>query len=141
MDHDMLCRHHAELDRRVAALLTTADGGDCHDLANAWDHFERELTTHFELEELELFQRFMLDHPDEVAALRRDHEGLRRDLLAFGVRADLHCLRAEAVRAFIVDLRAHAAREEQALSRWTGTETVKPVLHPMRLDLQQQGRP
>ena len=124
MDHDVLSRHHAELDRRVAALLTSADGGDCHDLAIAWDGFERELTAHFELEEHELFQRFMLERPEEVAVLRQDHEALRRDLLALGVRADLHCLRAEAVRAFIVDLHAHATREEQALYRWASTDVA-----------------
>jgi hemerythrin-like domain-containing protein len=124
MDHDVLSQHHAELDRRVAALLTSADGGDCHDLAIAWDGFERELTAHFDLEERELFRRFMLEHPEEVAVLRQDHEALRRDLLALGVRADLHCLRAEAVRAFIIDLRAHATREEQSLYRWARTDVA-----------------
>ena len=121
MDHDILFRHHAELDERVAVLLATADGGDCHDLADAWGPFERELMRHFELEERELFQPFRLEHPEEVAVLRQEHDALRRDLLALGVRADLHCLRAEAVRAFIVDLRAHVAREEQTLYRWAST--------------------
>lgn len=121
MDDDLLSRHHAELDQRIGILLTTADGGDCHDLATAWGHFERELMRHFELEELELFPRFSLEEPDEVTALKSEHETIRRDLLALGIRADLHCLSAEAVRAFIVDLRAHAAHEEQALYRWAKT--------------------
>jgi hemerythrin-like domain-containing protein len=122
MDDELFSRHHAELDQRIAVLLTKADGDDCHELANAWNGFERELMRHFELEEHELFQHLMPEHPEDIAALRQDHEALRRDLLALGIRADLHCLRAEAVRAFITDLRAHAAREEQTLYRWASRD-------------------
>ena len=122
MDDNVLAKHHAELDQRIAVLLTKADGDDCQELANAWNRFERELLRHFDLEERELFPRSTPEHPEEVAALRQDHEALRRDLLALGIRADLHCLRAEAVRAFVADLRAHAAREDQTLYRWASRD-------------------
>ncbi|MDB4981563.1 MAG: hypothetical protein JWM82_2315 [Myxococcales bacterium] len=121
MDQNHLARHHAELDQRAEVLLTTADGGDCHDLALAWGHFESEVLRHFELEEDELFRRFQPEHPDEVAALTQQHEALRRDVLALGISAELHSLRAEGVRAFIAELRAHGVREEETLYRWAGT--------------------
>jgi hemerythrin-like domain-containing protein len=136
MDHQVLSRHHAELDQHVGALLTKADGGDSHELATAWGDFERELLRHFELEERELFPRFFLEKPEDATALKREHETLRRDLLALGIRADLHCLRAEAVRAFISDLRAHAAYEEQALYPWAKTnvegDTWKTIARGLR---------
>ena len=122
MDDKVLSKHHTELDQRIAVLLTKADGDDCHDLANAWNRFERELLRHLDLEEHELFPRLKTEHPEDVAALTQDHEALRRDLLALGVRADLHCLRAEAVRTFVADLRAHAAREDETLYRWASRD-------------------
>ena len=71
MDHDLLSRHHAELEQRIGALLETADGGDGHDLASAWGPFERELLRHFEMEEQHFFRTYALDQPEEVSALRR----------------------------------------------------------------------
>jgi hypothetical protein len=118
MDQNHLARHHAELDQRAEVLLTAADGGDCHDLALAWGHFESEVLRHFQLEEHELFGRFLAEHPDEIAGLTQQHEALRRDVLALGISADLHSLRADAVRAFIGELRAHGVLEEQTLYRW-----------------------
>jgi hemerythrin-like domain-containing protein len=117
-NQDVLSQHHAELDRRIALLLEKADGGDPHELGQEWNRFERELLWHFEIEERELFPAFSRDHADEAAALRDEHDTLQRDLLALGIRADLHFLRAEAVRAFIDDLRLHAAREDAVLYRW-----------------------
>jgi hemerythrin-like domain-containing protein len=122
MDDKILSKHHAELDQRISVLLTKADSDDCHDLANAWNRFEREVLRHFELEEHELFPRLTPEHPEDIATLRQDHEALRRDLLALGIRADLHFLRAEAVRTFIADLRAHAAREDETLYRWASRD-------------------
>lgn len=121
METDVLSRHHAELDERVVNLLLHADGGDCHDLAGEWNHFEGELARHFEIEEHEVFPLFARENPEEVARLRQEHGALRRDLLALGIRADLHLLRAEAVRDFVRDLRAHARREQEVLYRWAAT--------------------
>jgi len=120
MDKNHLARHHAELDQRADVLLTAADGGDCRDLAIAWGHFESEVLRHFELEEDELFERYLPEHPFEIARLTQEHEALRRDVLALGISADLHSLRADAVRAFIGALRAHGVLEEETLYRWAG---------------------
>jgi hemerythrin-like domain-containing protein len=121
METDVLSRHHAELDERIVNLLLHADGGDCHHLAGEWNRFEGELARHFEIEEHEVFPLFAREYPEEVAALRQEHAALRRDLLALGIRADLHFLRAEAVRDFVRDLRAHARREDEMLYRWAVT--------------------
>jgi hemerythrin-like domain-containing protein len=118
MDKDLLARHHEELERRIAVLLTKADGGDSHDLWEEWCRFEHELLRHLDLEEREVFPRFRREHAEATAALLEEHSGLRRDLLALGIRADLHSLRADAVRAFVDQLHAHAVREEQLLYPW-----------------------
>jgi hemerythrin-like domain-containing protein len=121
METDVLSRHHSELDERIVNLLLHADGGDCHHLAGEWNRFEGELARHFEVEENEVFPLFTRENPEEVAALRQEHTALRRDLLALGIRADLHLLRAEAVRDFVRELRAHARREDETLYRWAAT--------------------
>jgi hemerythrin-like domain-containing protein len=122
MDSDILSRHHAELDQRIVKLLLRADGGDNHDVAAEWNRLEEDLSRHFEVEERELFPHFQRENPEEVAALRQEHAALRRDLLALGIRADLHFLRAEAVRDFVEQLRAHAAREDGTLYRWAAKD-------------------
>ncbi|HVX93746.1 MAG TPA: hemerythrin domain-containing protein [Polyangia bacterium] len=121
METDVLSRHHVELDERIVNLLLHADGGDCHDLAEEWNGFEAALAQHFELEEHEVLPLFARENPEEVARLRQEHGALRRDLLALGIRADLHLLRAEAVRDFVRDLRAHVQREDEILYRWAAT--------------------
>jgi hemerythrin-like domain-containing protein len=122
MDNDVLARHHAEVDERICKLLLRADGGDCHDLAAEWNILEGELARHFDLEEHELFPLFERENPEEVAALRQEHAAIKRDLLALGIRADLHFLRAEAVRDFVRDLRAHSTREDETLYRWAAKD-------------------
>jgi hemerythrin-like domain-containing protein len=125
MENDILARHHAEVDERICKLLVRADGGDNHDLAAEWNLLEGELARHFELEEREVLPLFERDNPEEVARLRQEHAALRRDLLALGIRADLHLLRAEAVHDFVRDLRAHANREDETLYRWAAKD-LKP---------------
>ncbi|HVU52358.1 MAG TPA: hemerythrin domain-containing protein [Polyangia bacterium] len=127
MDNDALARHHHEIDERICKLLLSADGGDNHDLAAAWNLLEGELARHFELEEHEVFPLFERENPEEVARLRHEHAALRRDLLALGIRADLHFLRAEAVRDFVRDLRAHATREDETLYRWAAKDLAPGV--------------
>jgi hemerythrin-like domain-containing protein len=122
MDDDILARHHHEIDERLCKLLLRADGGDNHDLAAEWNLLESELQRHFELEEHEVFPLFERENPEEVRRLRQEHAALRRDLLALGIRADLHFLRAEAVREFVRDLRAHSTREDETLYRWAAKD-------------------
>jgi hemerythrin-like domain-containing protein len=127
MDKDLLARHHAELDTRIGALLTKADSGDSHELCEEWSRFEHEVLRHFDLEEREVIPRFKRDHTEDAEVLLQEHATLRRDLLALGIGADLHCLRAEAVRAFLDDLRGHAAREDQLLYPWAQEDLQEDV--------------
>jgi hemerythrin-like domain-containing protein len=122
MDSNAFLRHHADLDDCLERLLRCAEGGECHDLAEAWNSFEAGLERHFALEESELLPEFARAYPEEATALRQQHEDLRRDLLALGIRSDLHLLRAEAVREFVTRLRAHAKREEELLYPWADKE-------------------
>lgn len=140
MNNDLLSRHHEDLDRRIATLIARANGGDVHELARAWGAFERELLAHLALEEEELLPRFALEQPEEARALRQEHAALRRDLLTLGIRADLHFLRAEAVREFVDDLRAHAAREERALYPWARTHVGQDAWTTVAERLRAAGR-
>jgi len=140
MDKDLLARHHEELDRRIAVLLTKADGGDSHELWQEWNHFEHELLRHLELEEREVFPHFRRDHAEDTALLLEEHSGLRRELLALGIRADLHCLRADAVRTFVDQLHAHAAREEQLLYPWAEKNLHDDAWKSITEGLREAGR-
>jgi hemerythrin-like domain-containing protein len=131
MNNDLLTRHHGDLAQCIESLLTRAMGGDPYDLAREWDRFEHELLEHFDLEEQVILPRFSRAQPEEAAALRREHRALRQDLLTLGVRADLHFLRAEAVRGFVADLRAHAAREERVLYPWARANVDHETLAAM----------
>ena len=122
MESNAFLRHHADLDDRLERLLRCAEGGECHDLAEEWKAFEGGLERHFAMEESDLLPEFARAYPDEATALRQEHEELRRDLLALGIRSDLHLLRAEAVREFVTNLRAHAKREEEVLYPWADRE-------------------
>jgi hemerythrin-like domain-containing protein len=136
MDHSLLSQHHKSLETRIDALLTRADCGDCHELAKEWGRFEAELLQHLDLEERELLPGFARENPEEAATLRREHEQLRKDVLALGIRSDLHMLRVERVRGFVADLRAHAKREDVVLYPWAkehvGQETWSVIAHELR---------
>lgn len=121
-DHTLLWQHHRSLEKRIATLVMRAEDGDCHELATEWNRFEDELHRHFDVEETELFPRLARQNAKEVAELRQEHEQLRKDLLALGIRSDLHLLGAEGVQSFIADLRAHARREDRTLYRWSAEQ-------------------
>jgi iron-sulfur cluster repair protein YtfE (RIC family) len=135
-----LPRHHLDLAHRIESLLTRASGGDPRELAREWDCFEHELLEHFTLEEQLLFPRFSRAEPEEAAALIREHRALRQDLLALGVRADLHFLRVDAVRTFVADLRAHAAHEERVLYPWARANVERGLWAAMADRLRGAGR-
>jgi hypothetical protein len=96
MEFNAFMRHHADRDARLERLLRCAERGECHDLAEEWNTFEAGLERHFALEESQVLSELARASPEEATALRREHEDLRRDLLALGIGSDLHLLRAEA---------------------------------------------
>jgi hypothetical protein len=114
-----LSEHHRRLERLFEALLTQTAGGDPVTLRCEWSRFEEELLHHMEFEEVVLLPELAREDPEEAAAIRSEHAGIRRALLDLGVSLDLHALRLEAVETFVQRLRAHARREEQGLYSWS----------------------
>jgi hemerythrin-like domain-containing protein len=112
---DMLAAHHRELDRRLDALITRAQGGDPTRLRAEWGAIERELLRHLELEEAEILPGFAGVDAAGARAILDEHAAIRGELLEMGLNLDLHLLRAERVAAFVDQLRAHSRREEHAL--------------------------
>jgi hypothetical protein len=113
-----LSEHHRHLDHVFETLVSELECGDPLALRAEWDHFERELLEHLEIEERELLPTLAPRHRDEVDRIRAEHEGIRAALTDLGVRLDLHCLRAEDVADFVEQLRTHAAREDAGVYRW-----------------------
>lgn len=118
----LLSEDHQRLDRSFDALVTRAQGGDPADLRAEWEVFERGLLRHLELEERDILPGFARDDPAGAQTILDEHAAIREALVEMGISLDLHFLRADAVQAFCDRLRAHAAREETALYRWTARE-------------------
>ena len=122
---DRLFSEHARLQGLLQQLLDAAEGANDPTLVDVWGDFESTLLTHLEAEEQYLFPRFEEEHPDETAQLRATHQRIRELVSELGVRADLHTLRLETVRALCDELRAHAQEEDRFFYRWAD-ETTDP---------------
>jgi hemerythrin-like domain-containing protein len=122
--HVMLSEDHAHLERLLQELVARVRQGDRATLRGDWQRFERELTSHMELEEQEILPSFQREHPAEARAIRDEHARIRAGLTEMGIDLDLHCLRAERVEAFIELLRAHARREEALFYPWASHTTA-----------------
>ena len=109
---------HAQLEERFRAVLDEAVVGAKGELGARWTELANALTEHMALEEREILPAFAEGAPDEAAALRCEHDELRRELDELGVCVDLHLLSPAVAGAFIARLRAHALREDAALYRF-----------------------
>jgi hemerythrin superfamily protein len=115
----MLSEDHQRLEGLFREIVASCQRGEHANLRADWDRFERELTSHLDLEEKELLPGFARRHLAEAQGLLEEHAAIRAGLTELGVELDLHCLRAERVEAFITGLRAHARREEALLYPWS----------------------
>lgn len=109
---------HGELDRLFSELSAAFEAEVPTEHARLWSALDERLRAHLDLEEREMLPRLAVARPEEAAAIRREHDELRRWLLELGVGVDLHTTRAEAVEQFIDLLRRHARREDALLYRW-----------------------
>lgn len=116
-----LAEHHRHLERTFEDLVRKATDGDPAELRSCWLGFESELLAHLDYEEAELLPGFEERAPHEAAAIRREHEEIRAVLLEMGINLDLHLMRLESVRDFVMKLRAHANREEESFYAWAAT--------------------
>lgn len=113
---DLLNQSHARLDRLFEAVLDAFQEGDRVDAAALWSEFETCLRNHFDFEDVHLLPSFRKVYPHEAEEIAR--ERMRQTLAELGTGVDLHLTRADVVKEFLAQLRAHAAREDVLLYRW-----------------------
>jgi hypothetical protein len=114
----LLHDHHRELERACTDLLGEAYADDARGMALAWHRFERRILAHIAAEEELLLPAYGREHPDDVALIRRGHDGLRRLLTPLGVDVELGLIRVDAVERLVAALRAHGAYEDRAMYPW-----------------------
>jgi hemerythrin superfamily protein len=114
----MLSDDHRHMEGLFQDVVAACKRGEPAELRGQWSRFERELSSHLDLEEHEILPAFARAHQAEAQGIRDEHAAIRTALTELGVDLDLHCLRADRVEAFIQLLRAHARREEGVLYPW-----------------------
>lgn len=108
---------HDHLTALFQELADTVEGANAPTIQQMWTEFESGLLAHMEMEERHLFPLLARTDPEEVEALRAQHDEVRMLVAELGVRTDLHTLRREAVEALIDRLRNHARSEAELLYR------------------------
>jgi hemerythrin superfamily protein len=114
---DALLADHRRLDALFEKLLEQVHLGDTALADATWTELERGLLGHLEAEEQWILPGLDSSAPAVTAAIRADHEAIRRDLAELGIELEIHTLREETAARFIAFLRAHAAGEEEVLYR------------------------
>jgi hemerythrin-like domain-containing protein len=117
-----LTKQHASLEEALQELLRVASEVDPRPLQQAWSAFEHQLLRHLDLEEASLFPLVEAAHPDEVRALRVEHDRIRDVVGELGLCCDLHTVRKQAVERLVKMLRTHAEREDATLYLWADEE-------------------
>jgi hypothetical protein len=119
-DHDLM----ATLAENILEQITD---GDREDVARAITSLQVRLGENLDMEERELLPGYARLHPDDAAHILTDHCAFRKALAELDMATDLHLVRADALRAFLATLRAHAIRENAGLYRWalTSSETSR----------------
>lgn len=110
-DHDMLTMLAENILKQIAE-------GDRVDCARAISTLQKRVTEHLDTEERELIPSYAKHDPKDAARILDEHAAIRRTLANLDVETDLHLVRVEALRSFLVALRAHAARENSGLYRF-----------------------
>lgn len=114
----------ADHDDLVALAESVVKGiaeGDREDVGATIGIMQSRVLEHLDGEERSLFAGYARYAPEDAKELLREHENIRQALAAFDVGVDLHLVRADAVKAFLVALQAHAARENAGLYCWAAT--------------------
>jgi hypothetical protein len=127
-----LLLEHQDVDAHLEAMKAAVVRDDPRALSVAWTRFERDLGDHMRFEETELLWRFAGFDPEEAAALRAEHDRIRKLVAELGISADLHTLRVGVADQLLEELRAHARREEKTLYRWAAERLPPNALEPVR---------
>jgi len=112
---------HAALLRLFERVLALFEEDDRDATRRAWSMFERGLVRHMEAEEALIFPAFREVDAVETGALADDHARFRAKLDELGVAVDLHAIRADVARQFVLELEAHSRREDEWMYRWAET--------------------
>jgi hemerythrin superfamily protein len=123
MDTEMTVRQslgsdHEAINQRLSDLADAVEGANFPTILEVFREVDRGLRAHMHGEERYLFGHFEKSHPEQIRALREDHDRFHRQLDELMIQTELHTLRKERIDALIDALRAHAARENDTLYRW-----------------------
>jgi hemerythrin len=113
--HERLAADHRRLDTLFEALEQSAARDDPKAKQEALADFESALVAHFEGEEEHLFPRLVAEFPEEVFALREEHETIRRQVSEIVDSETIDRLDSELASELVRTLRKHARREDAML--------------------------
>lgn len=106
---------HQRLDHLWNAFTAVAGLADKAAKRQSLADFESALVAHFEGEEKYLFPLLNLSFPEEVIALREEHEMIRQQIASLVDAEDIHAPEAGKADRFMRTLRRHAHREDEML--------------------------
>jgi hypothetical protein len=134
---DRFVANHRSLEEMGTRLLVAVEAGAGPAVQGLWDAFADQLSTQLEAEERDLFAKIYRSNHRSARALVEEHRHIRSRLEEVRMDVEHGAVRAEAARAFIAELRAHARHEEDVMDRWADenvsageAETVFEVLGP-----------
>lgn len=120
-----LLRQHERIERHLRELGEAVEADDAQELQRVWAAFEAELFSHLETEERDLFPLVEPFHPEDIRALKVEHEQIRRLVCELGLCCDLHALNGTALAQLMQNLHRHAEYEGRTLYRWV--EELAPI--------------
>lgn len=118
-------KEHEIIDALCADLVARAECGEWKMCDAIWDGFVKRLEAHMDLEERELFPRFVKMHPENeffVSRLEAEHLEIRVALQHMGLTIQLHELREANMRSLVAHLRRHVEKEARAFYPWVAAQ-------------------
>jgi len=109
---------HEAIDQRLADLANAVEGANFPTILRVFRDVDGGLRAHMYGEERYLFEHFEQSHPQDIRALREDHDLFHRKLDELMIQTELHTLRKESIDALVSELRSHAAKENETLYKW-----------------------
>jgi hypothetical protein len=113
---------HDELIGLVDTVCQAITEGDHDDIAATIAQLQTAVLAHIDGEERDLLPGYAQHAPEDAHAILAEHALMRTALAELDVGSDLHTTRTGAVRAFLVNLRAHAVRENAGLYVWAAKQ-------------------
>ena len=111
--HDHLAADHRRIEALLEGLSAGSPGADAATRSDHEAESESALIAHFEAEEKHLFPLLSREFPEEVTALREEHELIRRLLGALATSAEGWA--GAVAERLAATLRRHARREDAML--------------------------